>query len=72
MSDLEKISQIVKESFGIPLNRVEKEGLLSSEKVLVMLFDNTGEMQFAIVEGANPFFTKDNIEHDTKKREVKK
>lgn len=51
MTDLEKISQIVKESFGVPLNQVEKEGLLSSEKVLVMLFDNTGEIQFTIVEG---------------------
>lgn len=55
MSNLEKISQVVKESFGIPLNQVEKEGLLSSEKMLVILFDNTGEIRlFTIVQVADP------------------
>lgn len=52
MSDLEKISQILKESFDAELNNTEKQGLLSSEQVLTIMFDKEGEMQFVIVEGA--------------------
>lgn len=53
MSDLEKISQILKEGFDAKLNNTEKQGLLSSEQVLTIMFDAEGEMQFAIVQGAD-------------------
>lgn len=51
-SDLEKINGIIKDSFGIELNDFEAQKLLSSEYVLTIMFDKEGEMQFAIVEGA--------------------
>ena len=51
-SDLEKISGIIKDSFGIELNDFEAQKLLSSEYALTIMFDQEGEMQFAIVEGA--------------------
>lgn len=51
-SDLEKINGIIKDSFGIGLNDVETQGLLSSEQILTIMFDKEGEMQFAIVKGA--------------------
>ena len=51
-SDLEKISGIIKDSFGIELNDFEAQKLLSSEYALTIMFDQEGKMQFAIVEGA--------------------
>jgi hypothetical protein len=51
-SDLEKINGIIKDSFGIELNDFEAQKLLSSEQVLTIMFDKEGEMQFAIVKGA--------------------
>lgn len=53
MSDLEQIENIIDNSFGIGgFSSVEKQGLLSSEQVLTIMFDKEGEIQFAIVEGA--------------------
>lgn len=53
MSDLERIENIIDNSFGIGgFSSTEKQGLLSSKQVLTILFDEEGEIQFAIVEGA--------------------
>lgn len=54
MTDLEKINAIIKENFGVELNNTEKQGLLSSEYVLTIMFDKEGEIQFTIVQGADP------------------
>ena len=53
MSDLEKIENIIDNSFGIGgFSSTEKQGLLSSEQVLTIMFGKDGEIEFAIVEGA--------------------
>lgn len=55
MTDLEKIENIIDNSFGIGgFSSTERQGLLSSKQVLTIMFDEEGEIQFVIVEGADP------------------